>query len=69
MTPQELRDLYGYPSERAAQKEITIFDHHCHAIIAASPFVIMATSGANGLDLSPKGDPIGFVHVKDDKRC
>ena len=67
MAPQKLRDLYGYPSERAAQKEITIFDHHCRAIIAASPFVIMATSGADGLDLSPKGDPINFVHVEDNK--
>ena len=67
MTPQELGDLYGYPSERAAQKEITIFDNHCRAIIAASPFVIMATSGTDGLDLSPKGDPIGFVHVEDNK--
>ena len=67
MTPQELRQLYGQPSELAAQKEIAVFDGHCRAIIAASPFVIMATSGVSGLDLSPKGDPIGFVHVEDDQ--
>lgn len=48
-------------------KEIKIFDHHCRIIIAASPFMIMATSGSDGLDLSPKGDPIGFVHVEDNK--
>ena len=37
------------------------------AAIAASPFVMVATRGADGrLDLSPKGDPAGFVAVLDD---
>ena len=67
MTPQELRQRYGQPSERAAQKEIPGFDHHCRAIIAASPFVIVATSGTDGLDLSPKGDTKGFVYVEDNQ--
>jgi len=36
--------------------------------IAACPFVMVATRGADGrLDLSPKGDPAGFVAVLDEK--
>ena len=34
--------------------------------IARSPFCMVATSGADGTcDVSPKGDPPGFVHVLD----
>jgi hypothetical protein len=32
-------------------------------MIEASPFVVMATSGPDGLDVSPRGDPAGFVVV------
>lgn len=36
--------------------------------IEAAPFVIIATKSAGGLiDVSPKGDPAGFVEVYDDK--
>ncbi|MFK5037124.1 pyridoxamine 5'-phosphate oxidase family protein, partial [Klebsiella pneumoniae] len=35
--------------------------------IEASPFVIVATSGPEGLDCSPRGDPKGFVRVADRK--
>jgi Pyridoxamine 5'-phosphate oxidase len=34
----------------------------------ASPFLILATGGSQGLDCSPKGDKPGFVQVKDDGR-
>ena len=35
--------------------------------LAASPFCVIATAGADGTcDVSPKGDPPGFVHVLDD---
>lgn len=66
MTPEKLREIYGDPSERAARKEIDYLDHHCRAIIAASPFLILATSDGTNLDVSPKGDPAGFVKVVDD---
>ena len=37
-------------------------------MIEASPFMVLATSGPEGLDCSPRGDPPGsFVHVLDDK--
>ena len=36
--------------------------------IQTSPFIVIATSGIDGrLDVSPKGDPPGFVEIVDDK--
>jgi len=32
-------------------------------LIEKSPFLILATQGANGIDCSPRGDPAGFVRV------
>ena len=38
------------------------------AFIAKSPIIVLATKAADGLiDISPKGDPAGFVEVYDDK--
>ena len=63
----ELRELYGEPSERAAKKDIKRLDLHCRNFIAASPFCVMSTAGADGrADASPKGDAPGFVAVLDD---
>ena len=36
-------------------------------LIEAAPFVAIATSGPEGLDCSPKGDPAGFVRILDRK--
>ena len=33
--------------------------------IDASPFVVLATNGPEGVDCSPRGDPAGFVRVVD----
>jgi uncharacterized protein len=66
---EELRALVGKPSELAIRKEIAYLDAHCRAFIARSPFVLIATSGASGrADVSPKGDPPGFVQVLDEHR-
>lgn len=65
-TEMQLRDVIGMPARRAADKAIASIDAHAHAFIALSPFVLVASSdGAGGLDISPKGDPAGFVHVLD----
>jgi PPOX class probable FMN-dependent enzyme len=62
-----LRGILGFPAERAVKKQIDRLDEHCRAIIARSPFVLVASSDAEGrLDVSPKGDPVGFVQVLDD---
>jgi len=59
--------LYGESSPAAIAKEIDYIHPHYRAMIEASPFMILATSGPEGLDASPRGDPAGFVHVPDDK--
>lgn len=67
MTPEELRRLYGPAGTRAVAKDIDRFDRHCREFIAASPFLILATSDGQHLDCSPKGDAAGFVAVEDDR--
>jgi PPOX class probable FMN-dependent enzyme len=59
--------LYGEISPGALMKEIDYIHPHYRAMIEASPFVVLATSGPEGLDCSPRGDPPGFVHVVDEK--
>ena len=57
--------LYGAPGEASIVKEVD----HVHAIyrpfIEAAPFCVLATSGPDGLDASPRGDGPGFVVVED----
>lgn len=56
-----------HPSERIRTKAAVVLDDHCRAFIAACPFVLIGSSDAAGnTDVSPKGDPPGFVHVLDD---
>ena len=62
-----LNALYGEISPGAIAKEIDYIHPHYRAMIEASPFVVLGTSGAGGLDVSPRGDPAGFVHVLDDR--
>lgn len=64
---EELRQVYGAVSPRAAQKAIPKLEKHCRNFIARSPFLILSSAGADGAaDVSPKGDAPGFVHVIDD---
>ena len=66
--PERLRALTRQPSQRARDKVIDHIDEVCGRFIAASPFVLVASRGADGrLDVSPKGDPAGFVQVLDSK--
>lgn len=62
-----LERLYGKPSGAAVAKEIDYLHPHYRRMIAASPFVVLATSGPDGVDTSPRGDAPGFVAVEDDK--
>jgi PPOX class probable FMN-dependent enzyme len=59
--------IYGESPAGAIAKEIDYIHPHYRAMIEASPFVVLATSGPEGLDCSPRGDPAGFVHVLDEK--
>jgi len=66
MTPEKLREIYGQVSPKAANKVITKFDRHCRTFIGHSTFLVLATSDGVNLDISPKGDPAGFVIVESD---
>lgn len=63
----QLTELYDQPSERVLLKQLDQLDAYCRTIIAASPFLILATCGPTGLDCSPRGDFPGFVEVADNK--
>ena len=63
----ELDALYDKPTGPAVIKELDYICDHYRRLIEASPFVILATVGPEGLDCSPRGDPPGFVRVVDAK--
>jgi hypothetical protein len=64
----ELREIYGYPSERVRRKCLNYLDVHCRNLIAAAPFLVIGSSHHCGAaDVSPRGDIPGFVRVLDDK--
>ena len=65
----ELRMLMGGPiAPPVVEKTLRSLDRHCLTFIDRSPFVLIATSSADGrMDISPKGDAPGFVKVLDAK--
>jgi uncharacterized protein len=66
-TVEQLEAHYGHAQGPAVIKEIDHINDSYRKVIEAAPFVAIATSGPEGLDCSPKGDPAGFVHVLDEK--
>ncbi|GAB3456006.1 pyridoxamine 5'-phosphate oxidase family protein [Kineococcus endophyticus] len=64
----ELRRLVGDPAPQALAKERDHLHELDRAWLAASPFCLLATSAPDGTcDVSPRGDPPGFVQVLDDR--
>lgn len=64
----ELREILGYAGQAARNKVIPEIDPICRAFIEKSPFVLLGSANADGsMDVSPKGDPAGFVQVMDNK--
>ena len=67
---ESLRDVYGpYPVDSAAVRIVMprLHPHH-RAFIALSPFLVIASTDAQGFpDVSPKGDFPGFVQMPDDE--
>ncbi|MEM6621349.1 MAG: pyridoxamine 5'-phosphate oxidase family protein [Pseudomonadota bacterium] len=61
-----LRALYPEPMSRATDKVLPALDTHCRQILALSPFCVISTQGPGGADVSPRGDPPGFLRVLDD---
>ena len=66
--PAELRALVGEPLSHVAAKDSALLLPAHQAWVAASPFVLVATAGADGrCDVSPKGDPAGSFLVLDER--
>ncbi len=66
-TTQQLDALYSdAPYGPAVFKETDRVTPQYRKLIEASPFAVLATSGPEGLDCSPRGDPPGFVRVVDE---
>jgi len=64
----EFRVIMGHPSELVTRKTINYIDENCRKFIEQSPFITVASSDLQGnFDVSPKGDPPGFVKVLNDK--
>jgi uncharacterized protein len=64
---EELEALYGEPAEPSLVKEVDWITPHYRRLIEASPFFVLATSGPEGLDCSPRGDRPGFVRIADER--
>lgn len=65
-TIEQLTTLFGTPGEASLKKEVDHIHPLYRPLIEASPFAILATSGPDGLDASPRGDPAGFIHIEDE---
>jgi predicted pyridoxine 5'-phosphate oxidase superfamily flavin-nucleotide-binding protein len=67
-TATELRTIVGEPDHYVASKVKDRLSPVQCDWLAHSPLVFVATTDAQGrVDVSPKGDPPGFVHVVDDR--
>lgn len=65
---QQLRELVGSPTEAVLLKLTDHINELTRQFIERSPFLCLATSmPGGGLDVSPKGDPAGFVRILDGK--
>ncbi|POF29441.1 pyridoxamine 5'-phosphate oxidase family protein [Roseibium marinum] len=63
---QSLRSLFGATHDLAVRKCQASLDAHAQAFIRRSPFICIGTQNAEGkADVSPRGDPVGFVRVLD----
>src|SRR3954471_3717620 len=62
-----LEALYGEVNEVSALKEIAYLHPVYAEFVKASPFASLATNGPHGLDVSPRGDPAGFIEIADDR--
>lgn len=63
-----LRSLLGEPSDLVRSKIADRLNDLTRQFIERSPFLCLATSAADGTcDVSPRGDPAGFVRILDDR--
>ena len=64
----ELREILGTPTELVVSKISDSLNHLTRQFIERSPFVCVGTARAGGgLDVSPRGDPAGFIRILDER--
>lgn len=64
----ELREVIAEPNAVLEQKIFDHLDEFASAFVREAPLLLLATTGADGgVDVSPKGDAPGFVHIQDEK--
>jgi PPOX class probable FMN-dependent enzyme len=66
-TLADLEALFGEVGEASRRKEVATLHPVYRAWIERSPFAVLATSGPDGLDTSPRGDPAPLVRIQDEK--
>ena len=67
-TEAQLRALIGEPAPLTCAKISDRLNPMTRLFVERSPFVCLATSDSTGAcDLSPRGDPAGFVRILDDR--
>jgi PPOX class probable FMN-dependent enzyme len=67
-TEAQLRALIGEPAELTCAKISNRLNAMTRLFVERSPFVCVATSDRAGhCDLSPRGDPAGFVRILDER--
>jgi len=64
---EALAKIYAKPLPHIATKETDHITAVGRAFIAASPFLVLATSNGTSIDCSPKGDAPGFVQLLDNR--
>jgi PPOX class probable FMN-dependent enzyme len=65
-TIAELEALYGAPNLASTAKVADRITPEYRRLAEASPFLVLATAGPEGLDCSPRGDAHGLVRIADD---
>jgi uncharacterized protein len=64
----QLREVLGQPTELVRNKIADRLNALTRQFVERSPFVVVATGRPDGgLDVSPRGDPAGFVRILDER--
>jgi PPOX class probable FMN-dependent enzyme len=67
VSEEQLREVIGEPTALVAAKVADRLSDLTRQFIERSPFVCIATADPDGgLDVSPRGDPAGFVRILDE---
>jgi PPOX class probable FMN-dependent enzyme len=68
MNEAQLREVLGEPTELVRKKIADRLNPLTRQFVERSPFVVVATGRPEGgLDVSPRGDPAGFVRILDER--